>query len=64
MVEVAPEQASYSLLDGEALELTHHDERFTLASDAPVARAIPPSPQLPEPAQPPGREPDRQGPPS
>jgi alpha,alpha-trehalose phosphorylase len=58
IVEVAPEQASYSLLDGEALELTHHDEPFTLAADAPVVRKIPPAPQLPEPAQPPGREPD------
>jgi alpha,alpha-trehalose phosphorylase len=58
MVEVGPEQASYSLLQGEALELTHHDEPFTLAAGAAVARAIPPAPQLERPVQPPGREPD------
>jgi alpha,alpha-trehalose phosphorylase len=63
VVEVAPEQASYSLLDGEALELTHHDEPFTLAAGAPVMRKIPPAPQLPEPVPPPGREPDGWQPP-
>jgi alpha,alpha-trehalose phosphorylase len=58
MVEVAPTQASYSLLGGEPLELSHHDEPFTLAADAPVVRAIPPAPRLETPVQPPGREPD------
>jgi alpha,alpha-trehalose phosphorylase len=58
MVEVVPTQAIYSLVHGEALELTHHDEPFTLAGDAPVVRAIPPAPQLEVPSQPPGREPD------
>jgi alpha,alpha-trehalose phosphorylase len=60
MVEVARGQASYSLLRGEALELTHHDEPFTLAADASVVRKIPAAPQLQEPVQPPGREPDRE----
>jgi alpha,alpha-trehalose phosphorylase len=64
LVEVVPTEASYSLLGGQALELTHHDEPFTLAADAPVVRTIPPAPQLQEPVQPPGREPDREPPPS
>jgi alpha,alpha-trehalose phosphorylase len=58
IVEVVPAQASYSLLHGEALELSHHDEPFTVAADAPVVRKIPPAPQLPAPVQPRGREPD------
>jgi alpha,alpha-trehalose phosphorylase len=58
MVEVKAAQASYSLLRGEPLELTHHDEQFTLAAGAPAVREIPPAPQLQAPVQPPGREPD------
>jgi alpha,alpha-trehalose phosphorylase len=58
MVEVKAAQASYSLLQGEALELSHHGEPCTLAADAPVVRVIPPAPQLEVPSQPPGREPD------
>jgi alpha,alpha-trehalose phosphorylase len=58
MVEVEAAQASYSLLRGEPLELTHHDEQFTLAAGAPAVREIPPAPQLQAPVQPPGREPD------
>jgi alpha,alpha-trehalose phosphorylase len=47
----------YELIDGEALELVHHGERFTLAPGAPQSLAVPPAPQRPRPVQPPGREP-------
>jgi alpha,alpha-trehalose phosphorylase len=58
-VEIDHRQATYSLQEGDALELTHHGERLTVAPDAPAVRALPAVPALPRPSQPPGRAPLR-----
>jgi alpha,alpha-trehalose phosphorylase len=60
-VSTTPEAATYALLDGEPLEVTHHGAAFLLSAQAPVTRPIPPAPQRPRPSQPPGREPRRRG---
>jgi alpha,alpha-trehalose phosphorylase len=52
-----PQEATYSLLDGEAIELLHHGKRFTLTAEAAVAMAVPPAPVRERPQQPPGRAP-------
>jgi alpha,alpha-trehalose phosphorylase len=49
--------AEYELLDGDPLELTHDDERFTLAPGSPQRRPLPEVPHRPAPEQPPGRRP-------
>ena len=57
-VSVDHAHARYELLDGEALEITHHGEPLTLPADGGVqAREIPPAPARVRPAQPSGREP-------
>ena len=56
-VEVHADHAVYTLLDGEAVDLTHHGKKVTVTSDAPVTCPLPPAPQYPPPQQPPGREP-------
>jgi alpha,alpha-trehalose phosphorylase len=56
-VEATRKSASYVLLDGEPLELTHHGKRITVTSEEPVTRPIPPPPERPTPAQPAGRGP-------
>jgi alpha,alpha-trehalose phosphorylase len=57
-VTVGRDEARYELLDGEALEVGHHDEVVTLASAGSAeTRPIPPAPERPRPPQPPGREP-------
>ncbi|HKP18022.1 MAG TPA: glycosyl hydrolase family 65 protein [Gaiellaceae bacterium] len=58
-VEVRKEEATYTLLDGAALELAHHGTPITVSTDAPVTQAIPPAPARREPTQPAGREPMR-----
>jgi alpha,alpha-trehalose phosphorylase len=56
-VEVSHRQASYSLLDGAPLEITHHGKRAKLTSKRALVRAIPRAPAVEAPKQPPGREP-------
>ena len=56
-VEVSGDEATYSLLDGERLELIHHGERITVTQESPATRPLPPVPHRPAPHQPPGREP-------
>jgi alpha,alpha-trehalose phosphorylase len=58
-VEVRPEQATYELLDGEPLELTHHGDSLTVTPSAPEARPIPPTPERARLEHPPGRGPPR-----
>ncbi len=58
-VEVEPGRATYSLSEGDDLELSHHGEQLTVRAGTPVSRAIPPVPPLPAPGQPPGRAPRR-----
>jgi alpha,alpha-trehalose phosphorylase len=56
-VELAGDEATYSLLDGEPLELIHHEERITVTQGSPVTQPLPPVPNWPAPRQPPGRAP-------
>jgi alpha,alpha-trehalose phosphorylase len=49
--------ATYTLLDGPAVHISHHGEPFTLTAAEPVSRPIPVVPDRPRPTQPPGREP-------
>ena len=58
-VEVAPKQATYTLLTGEPLELRHHGTPVTLTADHPVKCPIPPPAVRETPTQPPGRAPIR-----
>ncbi len=61
-VEVKPTQATYTLTDGEDIEIEHHGERITVTSAKPVTRPIPRPPPLEPPRQPPGRVPQRRRP--
>ncbi|KNB50469.1 glycoside hydrolase family 65 protein [Streptomyces caatingaensis] len=54
-VEITGTTATYTLLDGEALELGHCGDAFELVPGTPVPRAIPPLPAGPPPEQPHGR---------
>ena len=56
-VTIGPAEARYELLDGDALEVGHHDEPVALAPGGEQSRPIPPAPKRERPAQPPGREP-------
>jgi alpha,alpha-trehalose phosphorylase len=60
-VEATAAGATYTLADGEPLELAHHGERFTLRQGQPMTHAIPPAPVRPTPVPPRGREPTRRG---
>ncbi|MDQ6836277.1 MAG: family 65 glycosyl hydrolase, partial [Actinomycetota bacterium] len=57
LVEVDHDQAHYSVLDGEPLEIEHHGESVRVSSDQPQGVAIPPITPGPAPTQPAGREP-------
>ena len=57
LVDVRHGQASYTLLDGEPLEIAHHGQRATIEGDQPLVVAIPPASMRERPSQPPGREP-------
>jgi alpha,alpha-trehalose phosphorylase len=57
-VEVRHHQASYTLLDGAPLEITHHGKRATLKVERALVRAIPRAPARKAPSQPPGRAPE------
>jgi alpha,alpha-trehalose phosphorylase len=63
LVEVEPEQATYSLLGGAPLEVVHHGESATIDMQRPLTRPIPPLPAREAPSQPPGRAPARRPPP-
>jgi alpha,alpha-trehalose phosphorylase len=58
-VEVQPKQATYSLREGDPLEVAHHGEQITVAIDAPVTRPIEALPGRDAPSQPAGRAPAR-----
>ena len=58
-IEVQDSRATYELTEGDALEITHYGERATVEADEPLELDVPPTPQRPEPRQPPGRAPRR-----
>jgi alpha,alpha-trehalose phosphorylase len=60
-VEVTKESATYTLVDGDPLEIAHHGETVTVSQADAVTRDVPPAPTRPAPSQPPGREPARRG---
>jgi alpha,alpha-trehalose phosphorylase len=58
-VDVSAVSATYSLVEGEALEIAHHGEKFVVSVGEKLVRPIPPAPVRPRPQQPAGREPVR-----
>ena len=56
LVSVHNQSATYTLLAGDPLDITHHGNPATI-SDKELTLDIPPSVQLPPPTQPPGRVP-------
>jgi alpha,alpha-trehalose phosphorylase len=59
-VEVTAADATYTLLNGEPMEITHHGEPVRVSISHPRTLPIPEtSPALGTPTQPPGREPVR-----
>ena len=60
-VAITKANATYTLVEGEALETSHHGDPITVTRAAPLTCAVPPASQLPAPTQPPGRAPIRRG---
>jgi alpha,alpha-trehalose phosphorylase len=60
-IEVRHEEATYELMEGEAITIFHHGEKLALTPGRPVTRPIPEAESLPRPSQPKGREPVRRG---
>ncbi len=56
-VDVRRLQATYSLLQGEALQIAHHGEGLTVTPGEPLRRPVPALHPGPAPSQPPGRAP-------
>jgi alpha,alpha-trehalose phosphorylase len=58
-VEVTHTEVTYTLANGEPLQIAHHGQPVTLSAGKPQTHPIPSLSQRPRPAQPPGREPVR-----
>jgi alpha,alpha-trehalose phosphorylase len=58
-VTTTHESASYVLLDGDPVRLSHHGQPFDLTAHQTVSHPIPPAPVRPRPPQPPRRQPYR-----
>jgi alpha,alpha-trehalose phosphorylase len=58
-VEVRKPDATYTLLNGDPLEIGHHGKTITISTKEPVVEPIPPAVTRPTPNQPPGRAPRR-----
>lgn len=59
LVEVIHDRATYSLVDGIPLDITHHGQPATIEPGARLTLPIPPAPEPVRPSQPPGRAPAR-----
>ena len=59
-VEIEHGQATYRLIAGDAIEVTHYGSPVQLSPDAPSSREIPALVRLESPRQPAGRGPRRQ----
>ncbi|MBT2386072.1 glycoside hydrolase family 65 protein [Streptomyces sp. ISL-11] len=60
-VEIADARATYTLLEGQALEVDHYGEPLRVAPGHPESRKVPGGPERPEPTQPAGRRPAHRG---
>jgi alpha,alpha-trehalose phosphorylase len=58
-VQVTHTDVTYSLADGEPLEVMHYGEKVRLSAGVPEVRPVQAVPAGPRPSQPPGREPVR-----
>jgi alpha,alpha-trehalose phosphorylase len=58
-VEFTSQAATYTLAEGEPLEVLHYEKPFTLTTARPVVRELPQIQHRPEPSQPAGRAPRR-----
>jgi alpha,alpha-trehalose phosphorylase len=61
-VEITHSRATYTLAEGEPLQIRHCGEPLTISRDTPQSRPVKPLAALPEPSQPPGRRPGRPSP--
>jgi alpha,alpha-trehalose phosphorylase len=61
-IEVRRDQARYTLVEGNPLEVRHHGETVTVGANRPLTRRIPAAPRRETPTQPAGREPARRRP--
>jgi alpha,alpha-trehalose phosphorylase len=59
LVDVEHKRVTYSLLEGDSLEIVHHGRRATVKARTPLKRSIPAAPVRDAPSQPPGRAPLR-----
>lgn len=60
-VEITASQASYTLTEGEPIQIQHYGETVTVCQGTVQSRPLHPPTPLPEPTQPPGRRPERPG---
>jgi alpha,alpha-trehalose phosphorylase len=58
-IDITKDSASYVLLDGEPLDISHDGELVTLVRDQPTTREVEPITPRPAPSQPEGRAPAR-----
>lgn len=58
-VSITAGTTTYTLVEGNPIELTHHGEKCALAVGTPTSRPIPDRPVIPAPTQPAGRAPHR-----
>jgi alpha,alpha-trehalose phosphorylase len=63
LVDVNHQRVTYTLAEGEPLEIVHHGESATLELGRPLRRPIPPAPEREAPTQPARRAPIRRRPP-
>jgi alpha,alpha-trehalose phosphorylase len=61
MVEVRKASATYTLLEGAPLDVSHYGATITVSKGEPVTQAIPPAVARPAPSQPRGRAPAPRG---
>jgi alpha,alpha-trehalose phosphorylase len=60
-VDVSKMEATYTLLEGDPLEIGHYGETIRISTDEPLSHVIPPAVERPTPSQPHGRAPRRRG---
>ncbi len=63
LVDVRRQDARYTLVEGDPVEILHHGDRVRLNRSRPLTRRIPRAPTLEPPRQPAGRAPARRRPP-